>query len=150
MPLSERRERFCSPLFFFSLRKKKFFAHFVSGHLFRLLRRRECDMRPPFLFSRENQNFLCSPLFFFSAGKRRASCGCRRKRGLCAFGLRSNSNRCRVSFVHFPLLLRAMPERCCGQEKVYVYRLAPEWSEPLRFRKGNAFDKKGCHVSENI
>ena len=44
---------------------------------------------------------VCSPLFFFSARKRRAPCGCRRKRGLCTFGLPSNSNRCSASFVKY-------------------------------------------------
>ena len=93
---------------------------------------------------------LQPPLLFLSARKRRAPCGCRRKRGLCAFGLRSNSNRCRASFRKALLLLRAPPESRCGREKSCVYPLAPEWAEPLRFRKGNAFEKKGCHVSESI
>ena len=57
----------------------------------------ECDMRPPFsirLFAAPSSFSLCER-------KRRAPCGCRRKRGLFAFGLPSNSNRCSASFVKY-------------------------------------------------
>ena len=122
------------------LKRWKVFAHCMGGSY---------DCTPHFFFLGRNTLFLQPPLLFLVLRKRRAPCGCRRKRGPSAFGLSRNPDRCSASFVHIPLLLRAPPESCCGSEKPCVYPLAPEWSEPLRFCKGNAFEKQGCRVIES-
>ena len=116
MPLCKAAEI----LFYIIKEIKHFFA--PAGAFFRPLRGREAILQPPLLFLSAKE-------------KEERPAGVEEKEGFFAFGLYSNSNRCSVSFVHFPLLLRAPPERCCGREKLCVYPLAPEWAEPLRVAK---------------
>ena len=118
------------------------FVHSVGGVFPRCARGRECTPH-------SICGFMHPPLLFLSAKeKEERRARCRRKRGPFAFGLHSNPDRCRASFRKALLLLRAPPESRCGRETMCFYPSAPKWAEPLRFRKGNAFDKQGCPVGK--
>ena len=104
-------ETFCSPLFFFSCSEKVFSPAARAGR-FSVLR------TGGFFAHCASGMRLQPPLLFLLLRKRRAPCGCRRKREPSAFGLPGNPNRCSASSRKALLLLRAPPESCCGREKL--------------------------------